>query len=347
MGRGVKVACGISVLVASMGLAPRVHAQDLAAAEALFREGKALLDGGQYDVACRKLAESQRLDPSSGTLINLAVCHEKQGKTATAWAEYLAAGRLAQTQGKPERVEEAKRKAAELEPRLSYLTIRVTGEVAGIEIRRDAAVLEASGIGSKIPVDPGKHVIAVSAPGYEGVSLEVTIGTAGDAQTLVIPELRKAAEGVAPAPPPPGVAPAGAAGKPGEGPPPVASSAEASQAEAKGGGNTLAWIIGGAGVAVAATGGVFGAMALSAYSSADQACPSHTGCSHDAIVDRNHADTRATIANIAVPLGVVGIGVSVVMLLTSGSSSSKEAPHALVEPEVGPHDARLTFRGAF
>ena len=72
-------------LLVCLTLAPLASA-DPAAAEALFREGRKLLDEGQLDAACSKLAESQRLDASPGTLGSLAQCHEKQGKTATAWA---------------------------------------------------------------------------------------------------------------------------------------------------------------------------------------------------------------------------------------------------------------------
>jgi hypothetical protein len=310
---------------------------------AQFRVGRSLLDAGNVDAACSKLAESQRLDPSSGTLLNLAACHEKQGKTATAWAEYLAAARLAQTQGKTDRVAEAKRKASELEPRLSYLTVRTTTEVAGIEIRRDDVVLEASSVGSKIPVDPGKHVVKVTAPGYESLSLEVTLGASADAQTLVIPELRKAAA------PPPDATPAQQATTAPAAPPPPQQGASAAPADAtkSGSSSTLGWIIGGAGVAVAATGGVFGVLALSAYSSADKACPTHTACSADAMTDRRHADTRATIANVGVGVGIVGIGVGTFLLLTSSSKPAKESPHARVEPTADPHGAGLQLTGAF
>src|SRR5262245_5300846 len=62
------------------------RAQDPAAAEARFREARALLQENRVSEACAKFAESNRLDPSSGTLLNLANCHKTEGKLATAWA---------------------------------------------------------------------------------------------------------------------------------------------------------------------------------------------------------------------------------------------------------------------
>jgi hypothetical protein len=329
----------LSVLPPLVGIALALpaRAQDLAAAEALFREGKALLDGGNFDAACSKLAESERLDASSGTLLNLAVCHEKQGKLATAWAEYLAAARLAETQGKTERVGEAKRRASELEARLPYLTIRMASAVPGVEIRRDDVVLEASSVGSKIPVDPGKHIVTVSAPGYESLSLDVTLGSDADSQTVVIPELKKAEAAPAPKVAPPSAQGAPAGITPHQ--PPAATSEPPRPATS----NTVAWVVGGAGAAIVAAGSAFGVLALSSYKTADQACPTHTGCSSDAMADRHRADTQATIANIGVGVGLVGIGVSAVLLLTSGSTRPKDTQHARIDPGIDSHGGHLSM----
>src|SRR5258706_13365787 len=51
---------------------PSAHAQakDPAAAEALFREGRALSDAGDIAGACPKFRESDRLDPAVGPTFN-------------------------------------------------------------------------------------------------------------------------------------------------------------------------------------------------------------------------------------------------------------------------------------
>src|SRR6185436_12399932 len=66
-------------------------AADKSLATQLFKEGRALVDQGKVAEGCRKLEESQRLDPGGGTLLNVALCHEKEGRTATAWAEFTEA----------------------------------------------------------------------------------------------------------------------------------------------------------------------------------------------------------------------------------------------------------------
>ncbi len=121
---------------------------DAPTAEALFREGRKLLDEGNVDAACIKLAESQSQEPSSGTLLNLALCHEKQHKVATAWAEYAAAARLSVTQGRPERADVAMRKSAELEPRLPRMIVRAEASIPELKIMRGSDTLGAGVIGT-------------------------------------------------------------------------------------------------------------------------------------------------------------------------------------------------------
>src|SRR5262245_27575414 len=57
-------------------------------ADRLFEEAREAIENGRNGEACDKFAESHRLDASLGTLLNLAVCHELQGRIATAVSEY-------------------------------------------------------------------------------------------------------------------------------------------------------------------------------------------------------------------------------------------------------------------
>ncbi len=63
-------------------------------AQQLFERGRDAFAMGRIDEACRLFEESMRLDPANGTLLNLARCHEKQGRLEEARAEYerVAAG---------------------------------------------------------------------------------------------------------------------------------------------------------------------------------------------------------------------------------------------------------------
>src|SRR6476659_3559364 len=73
----------------------RAQANDAAAAQSLFNDGKRLMAAGQYAVACPKFSESQRLDPGIGTMLGLADCNAKNGQTASAWALFNEAEALA------------------------------------------------------------------------------------------------------------------------------------------------------------------------------------------------------------------------------------------------------------
>jgi hypothetical protein len=68
-----------------------------------FDDGKRLAAQGRYAESCPKLAESQRLDPAPGTLMNLADCYENAGLTASAWATWLEAASATKQAGQVER----------------------------------------------------------------------------------------------------------------------------------------------------------------------------------------------------------------------------------------------------
>jgi len=311
-----------------------------AVAEGLFREGRELMDKGDYAAACTKLAESHRLDPSPGTLLNLASCQEKQGKTASAWATYLSAARLARTQNRANIAEEAKQRASELEPKVSYLKIVLAERVPGIQVKIDDVKLESAALDSKIPVDPGQRVVSIGAPGYKAAEMKISIGADHDSQTLNVPKLEKDESGAAvPGPKQPDVKQPD--GQPTPGPKP----------DVAGGPPVLAYVVGGVGVVALGVGTAFAFMAKSAYDDAKGECPEKTGCSSDAMALRDKAETRANIANVGIGLGVVGVGVGAVLLLTHAPPKKEKPPAATgfrsirVSPYASRSGAGLSLSG--
>ena len=90
---------------------PCVANAQQALAESLFQQARDLLEQGKVAEACPKFAESQRLDPATGTLLGLALCHEQEGKLASAWAEFVEAQGMAKRDGQQKRQQFAKQKA--------------------------------------------------------------------------------------------------------------------------------------------------------------------------------------------------------------------------------------------
>jgi tetratricopeptide (TPR) repeat protein len=298
---------------------------DPAAAEALFREGRSLLESGQINAACEKLEASNALEPSAGTLLNLATCREKQGKTATAWAQFVSAERLAQSQNRPEQALEAKRRASELEPKLSTLTLQVREAVSGLEIRRAGQAVHSASFGTPVPVDPGPLLIEVSAEGYESARLEITIAAAAERRVLEIPKLRKAAELEHTSP---GTSAAGAAG--------TGVHADTSTA--------LPWAIGIVGGATLVAGGVLGGLALSSNSKAIAACDKENNAA-ECSQTQERRDNQALASTVCVGVGLVGVGVAALWLLTG--HSGRPASAWSYQSEITRDSAILKMRVGF
>jgi hypothetical protein len=323
--RGARSA-GVAVLVAFVGYGPLALAQstgDAATAEALFNEAKKLSDSGDYASACPKLAESQRLDPGGGTLTALAVCHESQGKTASAWAEFIQVASDARQARRADREKFARQHIATLEPKLSKLTVIVDPQaqgLSGLEVHRDDIVIGQAAWGTPVPVDPGDHAIEARANGKQTWSTHVTIGDSADMQTVTVPPLDDA-----PAPVAPVVAPTPPTEETDENKP---SSEEVPAVDAStGSGQRIAGVVvGSVGLAFAVVGSIFGASALSSASSANQLCPNATCSNAQGVNDESSAKSSALYSDVMFGGAVVAVAVGVVLYATAPRAPKAPPP---------------------
>lgn len=185
--------------------APLLAGPEVTLAETLYREGRRLMAEQRYAEASLKFAESHRLDPATGTLLNLATCYEAQGKLASAWLTFSEALRASRREQREDRIQFVEARIREIEPRLSRLAVEVNRENAGdVSVKLDGVVIGPAAYGVASPIDPGIHRIEASAPEHESWAVEVTIAAAGDRQLVSVPKLAPLAPSVSP---PPSVAP--------------------------------------------------------------------------------------------------------------------------------------------
>jgi hypothetical protein len=145
----------------ALTLAPRAaRANDPVAADALFQAAKQAMTDKQYADACPKFDASYKLDPTLGTLLNLADCYEKVGRIATAWSTWGEAMEKAQRDG-DKRADFAKKRREDLFPRLPKVIFNVQNEVAGVEIVWDGVKLAPAVFGVELPADPAEHELVV------------------------------------------------------------------------------------------------------------------------------------------------------------------------------------------
>jgi hypothetical protein len=299
--------------------APSVRAQAGAgaAAQALFDQGKALMADGKASEACPKFEESQRLDPSSGTLINLALCYEKTGRTASAWSTYRDAAAMARTTGNSSRERVAREHAEALAPKVSKLKVEVPADsrIPGLAVMRDGVEVGPAQWGEAIPTDEGDHALSARAPGYEDWHARVSVAPRGTSASVTVPRLAKVKAAPAVAVP----ATKEAASSSGA-PAPEKSSSGGLGAQRIG-----ALALGGAGVAAIVVGSVFGIKALSNKSEADKTCDGTTCSTDGGVAAGNDAHAAGNVSTITLICGAVALAGGATLWLTAPSTSRNAA----------------------
>jgi hypothetical protein len=305
--------------------------QDQALARQLFDGGRELLAQGRIDEACAKLGQSQALEPALGTLLNLAVCHEKQGKTASAWAEFNAAAELAKKTNETKRIQFAADQARALEARLARLLVRAPAGAAGLSVRLDGREIGAATLGMAMPLDPGEHRLEVSAPGKRPYTASVTIDAGAATRTIEVPPLADDTPTPPPLAPPPPAPPPPAPPPPVSAPPPLAGDAGSLNTPRFAAG--LA--VGGVGLVGVVVGSYYGVRTFQKKGEIGPGdCDAGGGCTTKGVALQDDAHRFATISTIAFGVGLAAVTAGVVLVVTSRSPGKPRAS-AWIAPTVG------------
>jgi hypothetical protein len=339
-------------------LAQAVSPEDMASARTLGIDGVKMADSGDCAGAIPKLAAAEKIFHAPTTMDRLGECEIKVGKIVAGTEHLQRVIREPLAPNAPQAFVTARQRAQDALtpalPRIAHLKIRIDGVTADkVTATVDGAPVSSALFDVGRPTDPGAHEVQASAQGFKTATATVTLadGSESTASLHLDPDPNAAAAAAttgaatggaasaatgAPAPQAggqPAAAPAGATtaapaqtGAPPAAHPPVAAIAML--------------VVGGVGVGI---GTVFGVLAMGAKSTLDGECgSSKKACPKQS--DINALNTDALVSDIGFGVGVVGLAIGTVMLVTHKSTETGSTRKGVV-PWVGLGSAGL--RGTF
>jgi hypothetical protein len=307
-------------------------AADRETGRALFAQGMAALDTHDYvgaERACRGAHAIVRV-PTASTCLGRAL--EGLGRLIEARDVFFEAAHYPAAVGEPKVFTDARTAASAeadaLAARIPSLLIAVTGppETSKLHATVDGATIPADTVRLPRKVDPGKHIVDVSAPGFRHARVEVA---------AVEGQERRVAVSLEPS----------AADERSSAPPQVETSSPAS-AEPGSGRKTIALVTGGVGVASVVVGSVFGLLASSKWSSAKSACGAGCGPDAPAQGEKSTAATDATVSTVGFVVGGVLVAGGLALWFTAPTVSSG-GTGLRIAPTLGSGEAGVVLAGGF
>jgi hypothetical protein len=267
------------------------------------------MDARQYEAACPLLERSNALDPSSGTLLNLAECYEQRGLTASAYGTFEAARAISTRTGRTDRAEVAELRKRRLEPMLRRLIIVTPNPPPNsLVLHLDGQPLDRTRWNVPVPVDPGVHDIRASADAVPDYATRVLAPEVGATTSVAIALPQKKGEPTR-----------------GSGPDPQKVGAIA------------CGVLGAAGIA---TGTVFGLRSQSKHEQSDEYCMGGTCRDLRGVTLMEDARSAGTVSTVSFIVGGVGLGAAAVLWFAR--PFGREA--ATVEVGLGPTAIRVAGR---
>lgn len=159
--------------------------EELQVARTLFGQALAEEKLEHWDAALAKLESVQAIKASPSVRYHIALCEEKLGRLAAALSDYEAARVAARNEGNKEVLAIVDEPIARLTAEVPHVTLSLASPPRDAKIDIDGRNLSAIGFNVAIPLDPGPHVIRVSAPEHATFQHSLTLQPKGDVAITV------------------------------------------------------------------------------------------------------------------------------------------------------------------
>jgi hypothetical protein len=332
--RHISIAAALAV---GLGLlAPGALAQsdgDRATARALGQDGQQALDAKDYKTAEDRFRRADKLVHAPTLELGLARALAGVGKFVESQETYNRMVREGVSPGAPDvfkhALEDAKKEVDSVSTRVAAVTITVKA-AGGVDVPDPAVTLDgqavnSASLGVRRAIDPGTHVLHVTAQGYKpaDINFPATSGANVD-QPVVLEKDLTPAPGATPAPgEAPGATPVVATAAP-----PPESDTGPSPRKA----SIAPWIAFGVGGAGLLVGAITGGLALGDHSTLANNCPQGAcGPSEQSNLSSYH--TMGAISTVGFVVAGVGAAAGVILLVTA--PKSQPTTGFSVRPTVG------------
>lgn len=306
----VALACsGASSALFVPSTASAQSADDLKEARRLFRQGLSLEAAGDFAGALTKFEQVGRVKLTHQVRFHMARCKAELGRLNEALGDYRLAEYEAEGSKELPEISAAREK---LEARVPKLVITRGEGAEGARIELDGVELGEAKLGTDVAVDPGPHTLVVRLPSKQRFELKVDVAEGESKAVELIPPddlpLVDSEE----------VESTGSEDVVAEKPVVEASS------------SSLPWIIGGVGVASLAASGIFYMLKSGVESDLESTCRGSV-CPKSVEDKQSTGESYALLGNVTFGVGLVGVGVALVMLVSSSSDSATPSEQARAE----------------
>jgi hypothetical protein len=300
--------------------------KELKRLRSLFQQAIELEHAGNWGGALQIFREVGQTRMTPQVRYHIAMCEEKLGKLVAALGGYELAKSEAETVG-PDFQSEVHGAIEALRSKIPMLTIERGSGAQAASIEVDGVALGSTSLNRPFPADPGPHAVSAKAPGYQELVAVVELAEGERRSFIVKLEPRDPGPTSRPTAEDDNLAP---------------SAIPAEEKPSR----LVPYVIGGVGVAALAGAGALFYLRQDSLGKLEGECDGGS-CPPESQAEYDKFTTYHYGSQIALGVGVVGVGTAVTLILLEPKSKSTSQTGMRIIPSVWPGRASLRFQSTF